>query len=529
MLALVLLASLAAADADNDGDVDAGPQPGDVDETVPLSVDLPPAPLDAGPAVPVEAQPQAQDAGPVPDPDAAAAAPVDPQPVVEPAGDEGAPVVDPAAPVVDPAAPVVEHVAPRPDPDAERAPPPPPPPPPAKTPAPLPEGLGFGGVPAINFDADNGFGFGVVATGFYYDGHTRPYRASVTLQIFMTSKLVQDHNIVVDWLDVAGLPLRLYTRVGYLQSLTQNYCGIGGSVSCDTTLAAKAAADEGLDGEAADAFVRRFTQRRFIDPYGTVQARWALVTSPSRFELTAGYRGFYFIPGTWDDEDGDGKPDLFPYPGSLYARDHPDGEPGFGSTVTGGFMYDSRDNEPAPTEGVWLEASVRASSKLIGSTWDWAGANLTLRGYVPLRDNHRLVLANRFVVDGVVGDPPIQELVRVGGSNDYYVYGGSEAGRGIRAQRYIGKLRVFDQNELRWRFLDVTALEQHFGFTAAAFADLGLVGAEVTNPGPMELLPGFGGALRLSWNENFVVRFDLGVSPLEDYAPSLYILIGNPF
>jgi hypothetical protein len=47
----------------------------------------------------------------------------------------------------------------------------------------------------------------------------------------MTSKLVQDHNITVDWLGAGDLPLRLWTRVGYLQSLTQNYCGLGGDVT----------------------------------------------------------------------------------------------------------------------------------------------------------------------------------------------------------------------------------------------------------------------------------------------------------
>ena len=60
------------------------------------------------------------------------------------------------------------------------------------------DGLGFGGVPALNYDSDNGFGFGVVATTFFYDGHTKPYRALLTLQLFMTSKFVQDHNLRVD-------------------------------------------------------------------------------------------------------------------------------------------------------------------------------------------------------------------------------------------------------------------------------------------------------------------------------------------
>lgn len=512
---LVLLALAAAAD------VDAGPQPGDLDEPKPIVDKRKAVPVDAGPA----------DAGPEP-----AAMPLDVKPTDDVDATGAAPAVA-APPATDPdaaattplnATPAHDHTKPRlddttatTDPAGERIEPPPPAAESAADTGAAPAGFGFGGVPAINYDADNGFGFGVVATLFSYDGKTKPYRLALTLQIFMTSKLVQDHNIVVDWLDVADLPLRLWTRVGYLQSLTQNYCGLGGDVTCDPDVAAR------LTDNATDE--RRFYLRRFINPYGIVQGRWALAKKPLRFELTGGYRGQYFIPGSWDDEDKDGEADVFPYPNSLYARDFPDGEPGFASVVQLGFMVDTRDNEPAPTEGIWIEASARTASPLIGSTWDWSGANFTARGYAPMTSDHKLVLANRFVFDTVVGDPPIQELSRAGGTFDYYLYGGSEAGRGIRVQRYLGKVRAFNQTEVRWRFFDAELLGQNFGFTGAGFVDVGLVGKELGEPGPMPLLPGFGGALRLSWNENFIIRFDVGFSPLENYAPSPYLLIGNPF
>lgn len=505
--------------------VAGGVEPGDVveprpvvSEPAPVLVDAGPALVDAGPPEEqrVEARPQ-----PAPEPvadEAAAAAGVTPAP--DPAPERGEPRVDEPAPQV-------ETAAPRVDPEGERA-PEPPAPAPAKPGAP-PEGFGFGGVPALGYDADNGLGFGVIATGFYYDGETEPYRASALLQIFMTTKLIQDHYLSADWLRVADLPLRLWGRVGYLSSLSQNYCGLGGEVSCDPAFAEAEAARLGLEGDDADEFVQHFYLRRFINPYGQLAARWALVEAPARFELTAGYRGGLFIPGTWGDDDEDGAADLVPYPGSLYERDFPDGEPGFESTAQVGVMLDTRDNEPAPTSGVWLEASARASSPLIGSAWSWAGGNLILRGYAPLDAEHKLVLCNRFIFDGVIGDAPIQSLARVGGSNDVYLYGGSEMGRGIRAQRYLGKLRLIDQTELRWRFLDVTVFEQALAFDAAGFFDAGLVGKEVWEPGPMPLQTGMGGALRVAWNKNFVIRFDLGFSPVEGWQVAPYLLIGNPF
>ena len=82
-------------------------------------------------------------------------------------------------------------------------------------------------------------------------------------------------------------------------------------------------------------------------------------------------------------------------------------------------MLDSRDAEPSPTEGWWVEGSLRATTPGL-STWNYGGFNVTVRGYTHLPVDvpghgslgRRLVLANRFTVDGVVGDIPVQELAR---------------------------------------------------------------------------------------------------------------------
>jgi hypothetical protein len=423
-------------------------------------------------------------------------------------------------------------------------PPPPPEPSPAAPPPPQRKtGFSFSGIPAINYIADNGLGLGAIVAAYYNDGVTLPYRTAITLQVFVSTNLVQDHNLVVDTLRVLDLPLRLTGRVGYISSLTQNYCGVGGNVSCDVGVARAAADERGLVDDDDDAdddfdrFVRHFYQRRFMNPYGLLNARYALIeqtaTTP-RIEVTGGYRGFYFIPGdVFADDDDDGAPDLTPYPGSLYARDFPDGEPGYDSVFNVGLMGDTRDNEPAPTSGWWHELSVRAATPLWLSTWTWAGFNVTLRGYqyLPLFPalEKRLVLANRLTFDGVVGDIPIQELARLGGSQDIYAFGGADMGRGIRVQRYLGKVKVLDQVELRYRFFEFAVLEQNFALTTAAFVDAGIIGDELINPKDIGTNGGFGGAFRVAWNENFMIRVDVAVSTVEDYATQLYNTINQPF
>ena len=389
----------------------------------------------------------------------------------------------------------------------------------------------------MNYTSDNGLGLGVIAAAYFNDGVTLPYRTAVTLQIFATTNLVQDHNVLVDTLHLFDLPLRLTARVGYLSSLTQNYCGVGGVVSCDVKVAEQEADARGLDDVAREEFVRHFYQRRFLNPYGLVNLRYALVEKSAdspRVEVTGGYRGFYFIPGNaFGDDDGDGAPDLTPYPGSLFAKDHPDGEPGFDSVLNLGLMTDSRDNEPAPTEGWWIEGSVRAATPAWASTWTWAGFNATVRGYryVPLFPElgRRLVMANRLTFDGVVGDIPIQELARLGGSQDVYAFGGSDTGRGIRVQRYLGKLKILDQAELRYRFYEVDFLEQNFAFTLAAFIDAAIIGDELANPKNLGTVGGGGGALRVAWNDNFIIRLDIAASPVENYATQVYLTINQPF
>jgi hypothetical protein len=291
---------------------------------------------------------------------------------------------------------------------------------------PTPAGVTFSGIPAVTYIADNGLGLGIIAAAYFHDGVTTPYRTAITLQIFATTKLVQDHNVIVDSLRLFDLPLRLNARLGYVSSLTQNYCGIGGTVTCDVAVAQNAAVDAGLDPDSSayDTFVGRYYQRRFMNPYGLVNLRYALIErrpgQPTRVELTGGYRAFAFFPGDlFADEDGDGAPDQTPYPGSLYARDFPDGEPGLSSVVNAGLMLDSRDTEPSPTEGWWMEGSLRATTPGL-STWNYGGFNVTVRGYTHLPVDvpghgslgRRLVLANRFTVDGVVGDIPVQELAR---------------------------------------------------------------------------------------------------------------------
>jgi len=383
-------------------------------------------------------------------------------------------------------------------------------------------GWGFGGLPAVNYNSDEGLGFGVVGSAYRYNGTTAPYKTAINLVLFTTTLGIQNHNLEVDTLEFLDPRLRLTVRGALNATKTSNYCGFGNAVACDPAEAEAAADAQALGGEARDDFVRRYFRTRFINPNLRVDARWKLREKPHRMELVAGYRASLLIPGDFSDAS--------PWPGSRYALDFPGGEEGLTSVLQGGFMWDDRDNEPAPIRGYWVEMTFRGASRVWGSDFDYAGMNFTARSYVPVF-TERLVFANRLMIDGMAGEATTLEIATPGGTQRMQYFGHLNAGRGIRLRRFLGKGKAMDQAELRF-----TALSPKVGSTVIdlgvlGFTDIGFVAEELSNVPEMwsTPLPSTGGGLRIAFDKNFIVRADVGVSPIEDWAPSVYIDLRNLF
>jgi hypothetical protein len=373
-------------------------------------------------------------------------------------------------------------------------------------------GWAWGAVPIVNFDADAGVGVGGVGTLTRHARGLRPYRASLLVQLFATSEKVQGHELKWDVVAAGHPRLRAFGRVGYFATVNRNYCGLGNAVTCDPADAEAAADAAGIapgTGERDD-FVRRFHRVRFVDPFGQAGGRWRL-DDRGVVSAFAQWRLWYFRPGTLSERG--------PYPGSLYARDHPDGEPGLASVPQLGVMVDTRDDEASPSRGVWIEASVRGAGRATGSTWSFAGGNLTARGY--LRLGHAVVSATRVVVDGVAGDLPVPELGLVNAADTYVAFGGAAMGRGVREHRFIGRIKLLGQQELR------APLSRRW--VAVGFVDAGWIAVDWDDVGgdPGRILWTTGGGLRFIYNPTFILRADLGVSPVEGWSPQVYLYLGH--
>ncbi len=386
-------------------------------------------------------------------------------------------------------------------------------------------GWGFGGLPAVNFNTDEGLGLGVLASFYRYDGITSPYRLATTLLLFGTTRGVHAHRIDVDALKLAGGRLRLTGRVQLEITRTNPFCGLGRDVRCDPAEAEGEAERLGLEGEDRTTFLRRYYLYAYLRPNLFLGARYRVgeLDRGAKREVFGTFRAMYFQPGTWRE--------TIPDPGNRYHQYLQEGEGlakerGFLSVVQLGAMVDTRDFEAAPSAGVWLEGSVRAASPLTGSQFDYVGFNLTGRTYTRLRDG--LVWAARAAADGIVGDAPIRELAEMGGTQIYNFGGGLNAGRGIRQRRFVGRAKSLLQNELRWTFATLPRL--HLALTLVGFSDVLLVAERWSDLEDFARpVAGQGGGLRFAFDDNFIVRADVGVSEVESWRPSVYIDINNLF
>jgi outer membrane protein assembly factor BamA len=204
--------------------------------------------------------------------------------------------------------------------------------------------------------------------------------------------------------------------------------------------------------------------------------------------------------------------------------------PGGVATFSYGVQWDNRDSSVSPRIGQFHEASIRLSP---GGTQDfpfrYGQGSLVARFYIPIWRDH-ITLALRGVGDILFGSPPFYELTRF---DDTYALGGVNGVRGIPAERYYGKVKLFGNFELRNDIVSFHALGKPLKFGFVTFLDGGRVWAD-TSPQPqldgtgLGLHYGVGGGLRLQSGETFVLRADVAWSP--DANPiGAYFAAGQTF
>lgn len=162
------------------------------------------------------------------------------------------------------------------------------------------------------------------------------------------------------------------------------------------------AADHFADSDDLDDPFFRLNLRS-IGGGATYQQPFAVVEPGRLGMLTTGYARWW-VGARFSHDRQRAKPDTF-YAAEASA---PEVDVRRGSML-GGIAWDSRDNGWSPTRGALHDASVELGGPWLASTLTWARLNVSTRFYRPL-GTPKLVLANQFIADMILGDASIVPL-----------------------------------------------------------------------------------------------------------------------
>jgi len=281
--------------------------------------------------------------------------------------------------------------------------------------------LEISGIPALNFDADEGIGYGAILALYQYQQGSTAYRWTLQPTVFLTSRGRRDYTVFFDAPSRAGQPWRVTAYTGREQQLAAPYYGIGNETPFD------AAVETG--------------STRYFYRYGLDRLR-----ASADVQHTLGSASLRYLVGAGATAD---KLNLTPFDSGTTLIQHDLGgrQPATGHVnyVRAGLTWDTRDREIGTTSGTWADVLVQRSDTRLGATSDFTRWTATARHYQPL--GGRLTLANRVVLQNVNGDAPVYSLGEIQTTQKTQDgLGGASSIRGIPKDRYVGKGLLVSNN-----------------------------------------------------------------------------------
>jgi len=396
-------------------------------------------------------------------------------------------------------------------------------------------GWGFGGVPAVAYDSDTGFLYGIVFEAYQFgDGSYYPdYLYTIQPTWTRTTKGSGENKIFFDSKYLLPKDIRVTAFLGYLTEQALPFYGFNGYGSNYNS----AFEDQDDDLGKTRVYYRherntlRFTadfQRQFLSD----KTRWIAGLGYIDTEIDS-----VDIDGLNEDNDDplNNVPTLYEeYVDAGYiAADEALG--GKTNYIKLGLVYDTRDNEPNPMSGIWTEALLTTVPEFLGSDFSYTMLTATHRQYFTLIERD-LSFAYRLGYQGVIsGDIPFYMLPWYQSSFKLQEgMGGSKSLRGILKNRVVGNSILMANLELRYKFLHTVIAGQNLYLALNAFTDLGQVlqpyeveGTTLPEFNDESMHVSFGGGFRIALNENFIVAVDYGMAKDEqDGNSGLYIGLG---
>lgn len=415
------------------------------------------------------------------------------------------------------------------------------------------EGRYVTGLPLANSDPDTGIGFG--ARVLWFDDGKRedplfpvtPYRHRAFLQAFATTKGYQYHWLDYDGPYLDGSPWRLRASAVFERNIASNYFGVGNAAMNRLSFPG--------DPRTFAHYDDYLSELRRLRPDGTAYTRHDqyVLTKPTAnvsFERDffggvvrslVGFNASWVDVALWDgeairaDDPARDRTDVAARQASTRlaadcAANRLVGcEGGFNNELRLGVAYDTRDFEPDPRSGLFVELNGTFAHRGFGSRYDWARLTFSPKAYVtPIPGYRNLVLAGRFLGSVASPDTPFFALRELPFADyDRYGLGGLRTLRGYKQDRFVGRVAMVASLELRWTFAEVRPTKgQRFAFILAPFVDVGRVYDDLSSFTLKGLANGQGAGLRVAWNQATILAFEYGVSR---EMQAFYVNFNHPF
>jgi outer membrane protein assembly factor BamA len=394
----------------------------------------------------------------------------------------------------------------------------------------------FTGLPLFAYSTDIGLGLGA-RVYYYWDGDRddprfagTPYLYRVFLQAFATTRGIQFHWLDLDAPKIFQSPYRIRSQLIYGRNLYANYFGLGERALAPLAFPGAAGsygsyADYTRDQMRIGSDGRTYTR---YDQYDIL--RPLFIASIERLFLDDHVRVLAGLGASWarirdytgrrvdaTDAAGDDA-EAIQAPTRLSVDCAAGRVVGCGggrdNYLRLGVSYDTRDFEPDPNAGAFVDLAVDLSTAALGSEFDYVRALLAARGYwTPLPELGDVVLAGRGLIQAQSNDAPFFTMNNLPFTDDPRSgLGGHRTMRGFRQERFVGSVMTAVSAELRWTVGHATVKGQRFGFILVPFLDAGRPFDALGELSLRGWRAGYGGALRIAWNLATLVTIDYGVS-----------------
>ena len=382
------------------------------------------------------------------------------------------------------------------------------------------EGIYITGVPDISSDPVNGFGYGAEGSVFF-NGKRKdpffrftPYRAELGIAIFNTTKEQREFLLRLDVPYVFDTKWRFRAEAGYESNPNLLYFGKSENSLNGLSYYPNGDNTQPLVTNAnySDYENNLDENNQFYNTY--IKKEYILNVSLEHSFLEGRFRtlfGFEFA-----------NIGISTFTGNNLLQNENSVNPllGMGNNGVGifqlGLIFDTRDLETDPNQGIFAELTNELSLKAFGSAFNFNKTFFHANFYKKLFPKlmKKMIFASRFAYGYTAGDSPFFEYQDQWSSEGSIEgLGGAHTLRGFKQNRFLARAMNFNNFEIRYRFAQTQFLKQHIAVSGVPFMDIGGVWDDINKSfsfNNYRISEGIG--LRIAWNVNTILRFDYAVS-----------------